>query len=588
MSMYRYLLNHVLRVSAFMQRLAEQTGCTDPNDLRDIMQMGLDDGSLSLFHVGEGEDTRLFVKNGCVDFKGKTVSRLQRSEEEVRRRSIAPEGNIVSTDLSVVYTTAVNYLSAGKFKPNGLILSTMNALASEGYFDPKKNMMELLMLQEFAEFGTGEYYLPMFPDFRYRVYTDSQGIASYQGGDCHRAICDFAERLPASDEDIQIFLEVIAEEYGVTEENYQEILSDPVQFIKDFTGKKPFCTLRAAEAIREMKEDGVSGYILQQDQTASGPALFGWFTGDEGLCRFTNFYSSTTKQCLYKATAQLVEGADLLPMQVRNNPLFVERKTAKTFIMPMVYSAANPSLTRGAILKDGKKRIKFLDDIGNYLPGSLEAVSLDDLNGRFSDVWKDMGWSLAVRVAADVARAYENALFGSKTVGGLTTRLRPAMVSLKRASRSVQNAGGVLNWTSPSGCKVFNRQLSVDLEADPVFINLRGGDGKRHRVSFQPIAVGSSDAAAPPNVIHSVDGSIVHFVAVRAMEDGYRLAPIHDSFGTHICGARWMRHTFKMVMVHQIPKQWINTNVLIPSKIDPLPYEGADINRFMQAQHFLG
>jgi DNA-directed RNA polymerase len=152
----------------------------------------------------------------------------------------------------------------------------------------------------------------------------------------------------------------------------------------------------------------------------------------------------------------------------------------------------------------------------------------------------------------------------------------------------VQNAGGVLNWTSPSGCKVFNRQLSVDLEADPVFINLRGGDGKRHRVSFQPIAVGSSDAAAPPNVIHSVDGSIVHFVAVRAMEDGYRLAPIHDSFGTHICGARWMRHTFKMVMVHQIPKQWINTNVLIPSKIDPLPYEGVDINRFMQAQHFLG
>lgn len=589
MSMYRYLLNHVLRVSAFMQRLAEQTGCTDPNDLRDIMQGGVNDGSLSLFHVGEGEDTRLFVKNGCVDFKGKTVSRLQRSEEEVRRRSIAPEGNnIMGIDLPVAYTTAVNYLSEGRFKPNGLILSTMRSLASEGYFDPKKNMMELLMLQEFAEFGTGEYYLPMFPDFRYRIYTDSQGIASYQGGDCHRAICDFAERLPASDNDLQIFLEVIAEEYGVTEDNYRSILADPVKFIKDFTGKKPFCALRAAEAIREMKEDGVSGYILQQDQTASGPALFGWFTGDEGLCRFTNLYPSTTKQCLYKATAQLVEGADLLPMQVRDNPLFVERKTAKTFIMPMVYSAANPSLTRGAILRDGaNKKIQFLDEIGNYLRGSLESVSLDDLNGRFLDVWQGMGWSLAVRVASDVARAYENALFGSKTVGGLTTRLRPAMVSLKQASRSVRVGGGVLNWTSPSGCKVFNRQLSINLEAEPVIINLRDGD-KRHRVSFQPIAVGSSDAAAPPNVIHSVDGSVVHFIAVMAKEAGYRLAPIHDSFGTHISGARWVREAFKEVMIHRIDRQWLNNGVLIPQKVSPLPYDGADIGRFMKAQHFLG
>jgi DNA-directed RNA polymerase len=550
--------------------------------------MGIDTGSLSVFTIGEGEDARLFVKNSEVAFKGKTVSRLQRSDEEVRRRSIAPEGNILGSDLSSVYTEAVNYLSAGKFKPNGLILSTMRTLASEGHFDLKKNMMELLMLQEFSEFGIGEYFLPMFPDFRFRIYTDSQGIASYQGGDAHRAVCDFAERLPASDDDIQIFLEVIGEEYGVTEDNYRSILADPVKFVREFKGSKPFCTLRAAEAIREMKEDGVSGYILQQDQTASGPALFGWFTGDEGLCRFTNFYPSVSKQCLYRATAKLVEMADLLPMQVRNNPLFVERKTAKTFIMPMVYSAANPSLTRGAILKDGNKKIKFLDDIGNYLPGSLEAVSLDDLNGRFSDVWKDMGWSLAVRVASDVARAYENALFGSKTVGGLTTRLRPAMVSLKRASRSVRLSGGVLNWTSPSGCKVFNRQMSVDLEADPVLINLRGGDGKRHRISFQPIAVGSSDAAAPPNVIHSVDGSIVHFIAVMAKEAGYRLAPIHDSFGTHICGARWIRAAFKEVMIYRINRQWINTDVLIPSKIDPLPYKGADVDRFMAAQHFLG
>jgi len=586
--MYEYLLNHVLRASAFMQRIASMTGCTEPEDLANLVQMGIDEGNLKVFPLGKGKDARLFIRNGRVPFKGSTAGRLQRGNDEVRRRSIAPEGNILGNDLSPTYMEAVNYLSEGTFVPNPLILATMRSLASEGFFDPKKDMMELLMLKEFAVFGTREYFLPMFPDFRYRVYTDSQGIASYQGGDAHRAICDFSEKLPASDHDIQIFLQVVAEEYGVTEANYRSILADPVAFIKTATSKKPFCTLRAAEAIREILEEGKSGYILQQDQTASGPALFGWFTGDEGLCRFTNLYPSETKQCIYRATAELVDKGGLLPPQVRGNPLFWDRKTAKGFIMPMVYSAANPSLTRGAILKDGTKKIKFLDDIGNYLPGSLEAISLDDLNGRFCDVWRDMGWELAVRVASDVARAYENALFGSETVSGLTTRLRPAMMAIKAASRAVGKAGCVLNWTSPSGCHVFNRQMVVDLEADPITINLTSRYDGRYRVSFQPVKMESSDAAGPPNVIHSVDASLVHFLAVMAKNSGYRLAPIHDSFGTHICGAFWVRRAFRVAMIHKLDRQWLNTAVLIPSKVQPLPYEGADVNRFGKAQHFLG
>lgn len=582
--MFRYLLNHVLPAGEFIERVAKMMGVYDTQDLSAIIETGLDDGSLSIFPVGEGKDSRLFIKNGEVEFKGKTVPRLQRDSSELRRRAIEPIGMIGCDELSLVYTEAVNYLSGQKYVPNKVVLETASALAEEGFFDKRKNRMELFALSEFKTFGTGEYMLPMFPDFRFRIYTDCGGIASYQGGDLHRAVCDFAQRLPATDENIHVFLEVIEREYGVTEKNYRKILADPKKFIRTATKKgrsKPFCTLRAAEAVREMKEDGVSGYILQQDQSASGPAIYGWFTGDESLCRLTNLYPSKAAQSLYTAMAELVKKGDLLPPMVRDNPLFWDRKTAKTFAMPMVYSAANPSLTRGAILSKPKKsKIQFLDKSGNYIAGSLEAASSDDLNSRYAGAWKAMGWDLAIRVASDVARAYEASLFGSKMVGGLTTRLRPAMMAIKDANRKLRKDGRIMNWTSPSGCRVVNRAIRTNRD-DIRDVRLKG-----HRVSFYPVEeVPNTDAAASPNLIHSVDASVVHFMAIAAKERGFCLAPIHDSFGSHIGNALWVRDQFKTCMM-KVPTSWLN-QTLIASKHDPLPYEGIDIKRFKKSRFCL-
>ena len=595
--MYRYLLNHVLRASKFMQRIAEHTGIEDRDALQQILQIGLDSGSLSIFELSgtdvveeNNEDgnnySQLYIRNNEVEMQGKTTARLQRSKEETRRRSMSPDG-VLDLELPDTFKDAVAYLSETEFVPNKLILKTMRTLADEGFFDPKRNQMEVLMLQEFTNFGEGSYYLPVFPDFRYRLYTDSRGVASYQGGDAHRAVCDFAEKLPAADEDIQIFLEVVASEYGVTEENYRDILADPVKFVKDCKDSKPFCALRAAEAIREMKEEGCSGYILQQDQSASGPAWYGWFTGDESLCYLTNLYASDSPQSLYTAMAAYVDAAHLLPMQVRDNPLFVHRKTAKTFAVPMIYSAANPSLTRGAILKNPQtSKVRYLNDAGDYIAGSLERVSGLDLNDRYAGAWKELGWSLAVRVASDVARAYETSLFGSKTVGGLTTRLRPAMMAIKSASRNRRADGEVLNWTSPSGCRVFNRKSVVDMDAKPWSINCVY-DSKRHRISFQPVASVSSDAASGPNVIHSVDASAVHFMALMASEAGIRIAPIHDSIGTHIAHARWVRTSFK-ACISRVDQKFLDREILIPSKVRPLDYPGADRKRFAKSRHIIG
>jgi len=586
--MFHYLLNGVLDAPSFLQRAAEHTGITDSKELASLLSMGIDMGELELHHIGEGTAARLYVASKEANVPGKVVPRLQRDDSELRRRSTNPSGMLLTTEVSDVYRTAIDYLSSQRFSPNALILRVMNELASEGFFDPKLDQMELLMLHEFRVFGTGSYLLPMFPDFRWRIYTDSKGIASYQGGDAHRAICDFAESKPVEADHIHYALACLRDEYGVDETNYREILADPKEFVRSCS-KKPFCSLRAAEAIREMLEEGKTAYILQQDQSNSGAALYSWFTGDRGLARLTNFLPSETKQDFYKAASELVRIGKLLPVGAED-PIFLSRPASKAFIVPMIYGAANASLTRGLILKDPQKdRITFTDEAGVYIPGSLESVPADRLNQKFAPVLEGMGWAEAVRVASDVARAYETAVYGSKECSGLTTELRPCMVEIKRASRLASARNEVLQWTSPSGLKVYNRKLTTKVGEDGAeseMINVTIG-GVRHRISWLPIVEASSDAAAPPNVIHSVDASVVHFTSVTCCEERISLAPIHDSFGTHVCDALRVKHIVRESII-RIPQSFLNEQIFVPNGVKPVHHRGLPIEEFRKAEHFLG
>ena len=511
---FNHLLNKVLDVPSLIQRVAEHTGYTDTMVLQELIQQGVDEEQLRLFTVGKGEAARLFVTNTSVRQKNmKTVPRLIRKDEWYRRRSMAPEGQIMGVDLSPTYTKAVNYLSMIRYQPNAVVLQLMEELQRDDFFDDIRNKMELLMMAEFRTYGTGPHLLPMFPDHRYRVYTDSSGVASYQGGDWHRAICDFAEAKPVNGEDIHYTLPVIASEYNVTEDNYRQILDAGVEFIKnpsDFgINKKPACSYRAALAIKEMRETGKTAYIVQQDQSASAIGYYSYFTGDVGAAKLSNFLPSKDKQCFYTAAAEYVKHGELLPEDCRGHSIFFEKTTGKAIIIPMVYSAANASQTRGLILdKPQTDGIKFVDSTGVYIPGSLDNHPEESFNPQYAEILKGMGWDLAVRVASDVARAYEIAVFD-----GLTCHLRTAMTSIKKASRVANKAGRKLTWESPSGCHIVNRKLVVDKDAERCTININH-DGRRHRISFLPVTEECSDSAAPPNFIHSVDASTVHNTAV--------------------------------------------------------------------------
>jgi hypothetical protein len=597
--MFKYLLNKMQDAASFIQRVAEMTGITDPASLEQIVQAGIDAGELSCCTIGNGKGARLFITNPSVKMTNqKTVSRLIRDiDGEIDERAASPKGQICSFELSDTFRNSVDYMSKIKFSPNHLILTVMKDLLEDGYWDATTDKMELLIIQEFSLYGTDPYNLPLFPDRRTRKYTRSGGIASYQGGDWHRAICDFATKLSFRPADIEFVLPKIEKEYAVSLANYQEILADPMGFVKTYTGKKPGCALRAAEVIREMVEDGESAYIFQQDQTNSGGGIYAYFNGDTSLGKLTNMLPSDEPQCLYNAATQWVAESGLLPDACENHEAATSRGTGKTFIVPMIYGAANIALTRAVVLDDPKRDsgIIFMDDAGLYIDGSLDHLPDRKFNSDHHEFLLDLGWDKAICVSSDMAKAYEVAIYGDgEKSTGLTTRLRPTMVAIKEAARNCADDDRCMTWTAPNGCKILNYKLVVDAtdegKANMSFINLVV-DGKRHRVSLLPMLVVDSVTAAPPNAIHSVDASVIDFIACFFEMLAIELACIHDSIGTHICHARMVFPAMKMVYVNHIPQDFLDKEIFEPNGVKTLVERGWNplpLEKFMETTDWMG
>jgi len=595
--MFEYLINKMQDAASFFQRLAEMSGITDHNDLRDIVQAGIDSGMLHCSLIGKGQTARLYITNTQIKTTSlSTVGRLIRDvNDEIGQRSQMPSGQIFDMELTETYRTSVDYLSSIKFIPNPLILSVMEELVADGWFDARTDKMELLMLQEFRKFGTDPYNLPLFPDRRWRKYTQSGGVASYQGGDWHRAICDFELWMDVDQSAIDFCLPRLEDEYGVNQDNFIDILADPVSFIKEHKGKKPACSLRAAECIKNMLMHGRSNYIFQQDQTNSGGGIYSFFNGDRNLALLTNFLPSPEPQCLYNAATQHVAAAGQLPTECKNHENSTSRGTGKTMLLPMIYGAANRALTRGLFLAKPKtSSVEFVDEVGSYVEGSFDGVPVDAFNQDHHEFLKGLGWDHAVSVGSDLARAYETALYGSKTVSGLTTRLRPTMVAIKQAAKTAALDSRVLSWTAPNGMKVLNYKLMTDKSEEgrknmkTIYLTY---NGKSHRVSMLPIVAVDNQAAAPPNAIHSVDGSVIDFAACRFKRKDMQAACIHDSIGTHCANARSVFPIMKAVYMEDIDSSWLDNEILIPNGVPSLASRGwlpLDKKEFAKTKHWLG
>ena len=372
-----------------------------------------------------------------------------------------------------------------------------------------------------------------------RLYAGMNAL-SHQGGDLQRGLVEFARASRVVD--LTAWLNAIRDEYGVTFSNYKAILTKPMMLWKDHKSlglskaSKPFCILRAALALEEVRTTGRTAYILQQDQTCSGFQEMAVQFHCPVLATLTNLQGGD-KQDLYTMAGLMAKGL----CSIRGLEEFFVRGPAKFFVLRVGYGAAAAGLARGMILDNAQEsEVEYLSNTGAYIPGVLEELDEDFFNPTFKDMLKPMGWERAVRATQEISKAYHKGLME------ISPKLRDGLRMIKAANTRAIEDGGFLEWTLPNGVIKRLDGWVLDPAAQPVRITMRDGNGKKFQFCYIPMVRGVKSSKAPPVLMHSLDGCRMIDQILWAGQYEVDIAPIHDSTGTDgehfvLVKNRWIR-----------------------------------------------
>jgi len=462
--------------------------------------------------------------------------------------------------LSVVSKDQIEALNATQATPFTINLFILTrALANKECFSEAP--MELKALEWAKEHYGKDYFLPLFLDWRGRIYTDSGALCSYQGGDLHRALCDFSDcdTIEEGSDELDHFLDSIETEYGVTVDNYVAVMQEDVP--SEYNSKSRFfCRLRAAAAIEEVLLTGKTRYILQQDATCSGMGHIACIMRDEKLARKTallgtveqaddlytetattavntpRFFTYREKECDFDISCLLE--IDEVRAELSN------RKQAKKTVMVTAYGSSVMGNARGWLEDSG-----FVPEEVEGAPPShdvLSATSWDDC-----PTWMDTGFVFTITAAQErgftpaqvflcLANAYSRALDKNHScIQRFIGHLRGCY------DKVFTRDGSAPTWTNPVGMTCSKTKVESSNATRSITIS-----GKK----VTPFVVEKVQSAAgqAPNFVHSVDSAVATMSIVDAMNEGFPVAMIHDSWGTSPSKALRMRQLVRdnMVAMH--------------------------------------
>jgi len=435
-----------------------------------------------------------------------------------------------------------------------------------------------------------KYYLPCFLDWRGRIYTDSGSLLSYQNGDMHRALCDYAEKYPVdiSSPYFKVFLQHLQDEYDINVDNYAHILHDPYHNIekKIYKSKdKVWCRYRAALALYECLQYGETSYIMQQDATCSGMGHMACIMKDARLAYHTALRSKINKdEDLYSVTAShAVENNRFFTYKeygkeydvsrlLENKEVYDElssRKSAKKPVMIIAYGSSVIGIARGW-LNDADVKYTIEED-------QKEIDILDKLT------WGQVINKNEIPFPKTVAAARENGIKPghlllclanaySRSLQSLFPSITEFINFMKQVSQKTFNIHNrSVQWRSPIGMFCFN-QKAVTLEKD---INFTVPYSKSRGISevLQNVA---STAGQSPNRIHSIDAAVMLHSCNLASNCNVIVSPIHDSWGTRISDCILIRELVRQAMIDVHME--LSFNELDGLPIKEIPKGSWDIN----------
>ena len=341
------------------------------------------------------------------------------------------------------------------------------------------------------------FYIPWSFDYRGRAYP-IPAFLTPQDTDFGRSLIRFSNESPVTFDSIKWLAFQVATTYGKDKDTWDErqqwvldnkqlienVAKDPIEFLPDWEGaEEPWQFLAACDEYYHcvlLKDRETTGLCVATDATCSGLQILAGLAMDKETAHLVNVLPSDRPQDAYAVVAE--KSKPYIPEILHEH---WDRKCCKRVVMTIPYNAkpfSNRTYIRDALNDKGVEISK--EDLTIVVQAVRDAM-IDVVPGPMAV----MKW-----IETEVAKA------------------------IKRGAKH-------LEWTTPSGFVVVQRLMKKHTET--VDLKLLG----RCRLT---VATKDGDevdrnrhkAATAPNLIHSLDASLLHLSAIRFDAP---IALIHDS-----------------------------------------------------------
>ena len=355
-----------------------------------------------------------------------------------------------------------------------------------------------MTMEAVARFKTRDrYYIPWSFDYRGRAYP-IPAFLTVQDTDFGKALIRFADESFVKGDAIKWLAFQCATTYGLDKATMAERLSwtneniplitrvatDPIVYIGDWeAAEEPWQFLAACDEYYHCvikKDRETTGLCVATDATCSGLQILAGLARDKRTAQLVNVLPADRPQDAYKVVSDVAKPN--CPVHIQK---VMDRKTVKRTVMTIPYNAkpfSNRSYIRDALKEKGIEIDK--DD----LTATVQAVR-DAMNTVVPGPMNVMKW-----IEDEVSKA------------------------IKRGAKE-------LEWVTPSGFVVHQKIMKKHVET----IQLQLLGRCQLNVATQDkdeVDILRHKAATAPNLIHSLDASLLHLGSIRFNNP---IALIHDS-----------------------------------------------------------
>ena len=441
-----------------------------------------------------------------------------------RRRDLEP---------SVMTVDAIEYLQQNIYQINQKVWEKMLKVGDcPGFLQAEVERVFEHRLPEAPLF-----YCDWMLDWRTRMYVNAYGTLNFQGDHFNRGLVRWGKAYKIGD-NFHAFASVLLDEYGVTKENYKDIIENFVAYRKE--NDMDYKVLDAAFAMEEVLETGETSYIIQQDATCSGFQHIACLTGDEALAEVVNVLASKeARSDLYMAVvdAFMAEGGYWAEYLSRINRKLIRKDLAKDTVMLSGYGSTAEPIALKFLGYDGKAKyvnedgemtpcehnydlVKKAVDQGQKVVFLPKSILREAFKGLTPEQMMDLSLDLAVTFQATLFKKYP-------AIKGFIDMLKEHAKSFYKEFKKC------VEWVNPVGTKIYDLPWKVDDRGETETISYTK-EGKKYRVNILKLRHNNKKSGFPPCFIHSFDAALVIHIILQAKKAGIPVAPIHDSLGTSV------------------------------------------------------